>query len=112
MTDELRGDVRVFLYKDGFASIDGELQMSAFGPGALQTITKKLLASGTTRIRNCIWTAATGVLTGFCCVTPPPTESNHETASPSRHPAQVRAGKAPPREGGSQTSQASSAEQT
>jgi len=26
--------IRVFMYGDGFASIDGELSMSAFGPGA------------------------------------------------------------------------------
>jgi len=26
--------IRCFLYGDGFASIDGELAMSAFGPGA------------------------------------------------------------------------------
>jgi hypothetical protein len=38
--------IRIFLYGDGFASIDGELQMSAFGPSALQTIAKKLLAVG------------------------------------------------------------------
>jgi hypothetical protein len=38
--------VRVFLYGDGFASIDGELSMSAYGPGALQTIARKLLAVG------------------------------------------------------------------
>jgi hypothetical protein len=25
--------IRIFLYGDGFASIDGELAMSAFGPG-------------------------------------------------------------------------------
>jgi hypothetical protein len=38
--------IRVWLYGDGFASIDGELQMSAFGPGALQTIARKLIAVG------------------------------------------------------------------
>jgi hypothetical protein len=38
--------IRVWLYGDGFASIDGELAMSAFGPGALQTIARKLLAVG------------------------------------------------------------------
>jgi hypothetical protein len=38
--------IRVWLYGDGFASIDGDLQMSAFGPGALQTIAKKLLVAG------------------------------------------------------------------
>jgi hypothetical protein len=38
--------IRCFVYGDGFASVDGELQMSAFGPGALQTIAKKLLAVG------------------------------------------------------------------
>jgi hypothetical protein len=38
--------IRYFLYGDGFASIDGELAMSAFGPGALQTIARKLLAVG------------------------------------------------------------------
>jgi hypothetical protein len=38
--------IRVFMYGDGFASIDGELSMSAFGPGALQTIARKLLAVG------------------------------------------------------------------
>jgi hypothetical protein len=35
--------IRCYLYGDGFASIDGALQMSAFGPGALQTIAKKLI---------------------------------------------------------------------
>jgi hypothetical protein len=38
--------IRVFLYGDGFASIDGELSMSAFGSGALQTIARKLIAVG------------------------------------------------------------------
>jgi hypothetical protein len=38
--------VRVYLYGDGFASIDGELQMSAFGPSALATIAKKLIRIG------------------------------------------------------------------
>ena len=38
--------VRVFLYSDGFASIDGELQMSAFGRNALATIGRKLIALG------------------------------------------------------------------
>jgi hypothetical protein len=38
--------VRIYLYGDGFASIDGELQMSAFGPNALGTIARKLLAIG------------------------------------------------------------------
>jgi hypothetical protein len=55
MTDtrnaQLEGDdfpepIRVWMYGDGFASIDGELQMSAFGPGALGTIARKLLAVG------------------------------------------------------------------
>jgi len=38
--------IRVFLYSDSIASIDGELAMSAFGPSALQTIAQKLLALG------------------------------------------------------------------
>jgi hypothetical protein len=38
--------LRIYLYGDGFASIDGEIAMSAFGPGALQAIAKKLLAVG------------------------------------------------------------------
>jgi hypothetical protein len=38
--------IKVWLYGDGFASIDGEVQMSAFGPSALQTIARKLLAVG------------------------------------------------------------------
>ena len=38
--------IRVWLYGDGFASIDAELAMSTFGPGALQTIARKLLAVG------------------------------------------------------------------
>jgi hypothetical protein len=38
--------IRCVLYGDGFASIDGELQMSAFGPGALATIARKLLVLG------------------------------------------------------------------
>jgi hypothetical protein len=38
--------LRIYLYGDGFASIDGEIPMSAFGPAALQTIAKKLLAVG------------------------------------------------------------------
>jgi hypothetical protein len=38
--------IRCWMYGDGFASVDGDLQMSAFGPGALQTIAKKLLAVG------------------------------------------------------------------
>jgi hypothetical protein len=44
--DVLPEPIRCFVYGDGFASIDGALQMSAFGPGALQTIAKKLLAIG------------------------------------------------------------------
>jgi hypothetical protein len=44
--DDIREPIRIFLYGDGFASIDGELAMSAFGPGALQTIARKLLAVG------------------------------------------------------------------
>lgn len=51
MNAQLEGDdipepIRCYLYGDGFASIDGALAMSAFGPGALQTIAKKLLAVG------------------------------------------------------------------
>jgi len=52
MNVQLEGDdiptepIRVWLYGDGFASIDAELAMSAFGPGALQTIARKLLAVG------------------------------------------------------------------
>jgi hypothetical protein len=38
--------IRVFLYSDSVASIDGELSMSAFGSGALQTIARKLIAVG------------------------------------------------------------------
>jgi hypothetical protein len=38
--------IRVIMYGDGFASIDGAIRMTAFGPGALQTIVKKLLAIG------------------------------------------------------------------
>jgi hypothetical protein len=38
--------VRIYLYGDGFASIDGDLAMSAFGSTALQTIARKLLAVG------------------------------------------------------------------
>jgi len=41
-----REPIRAWLYGDGFCSIDGELQMSAFGPGALATIARKLLAVG------------------------------------------------------------------
>jgi hypothetical protein len=41
-----RQPVRVFLYSDGLASIDGELQMSAFGSGALGAIARKLVALG------------------------------------------------------------------
>jgi len=44
--DDIPEPIRVWMYGDGFASIDGELQMSAFGPGALQTIARKLLAVG------------------------------------------------------------------
>ncbi|PWT79347.1 MAG: hypothetical protein C5B58_13700 [Acidobacteria bacterium] len=44
--DVLSERLRVFMYGDGFASIDGELAISAFGPRALQTIAKKLLAAG------------------------------------------------------------------
>jgi hypothetical protein len=44
--DDIPEPIRAFLYGDGFASIDGELQMSAFGPGALATIAKKLLRLG------------------------------------------------------------------
>jgi hypothetical protein len=44
--DDALPPVRVFLYGDGFASIDNEFSLSAFGPGALQTIAKKLLAVG------------------------------------------------------------------
>jgi hypothetical protein len=38
--------VRCYLYGNGYASIDGALSMSAFGPGALRTIARKLLALG------------------------------------------------------------------
>jgi hypothetical protein len=44
--DDIPEPIRAFLYGDGFASIDGELQMSAFGPGALSTIARKLLRLG------------------------------------------------------------------
>jgi hypothetical protein len=44
--DILSEPIRCWCYGDGFCSIDGELQMSAFGPGALQTIAKKLLTVG------------------------------------------------------------------
>jgi len=44
--DDVPEPIRVWLYGDGFASIDGEIAMSAFGPGALQTIARKLLAVG------------------------------------------------------------------
>ena len=44
--DDIAEPIRVFVYGDGFASIDGELSMSAFGSGALQTIARKLLAVG------------------------------------------------------------------
>jgi hypothetical protein len=44
--DDIPQPLRVYLYGDGFASIDGELSMSAFGPGALATIAKKLLRIG------------------------------------------------------------------
>jgi hypothetical protein len=32
--DDVPQPIRVFIYGDGFCSIDGELMMSAFGPGA------------------------------------------------------------------------------
>ena len=32
--DDVPEPIRVWLYGDGFASIDGEIAMSAFGPGA------------------------------------------------------------------------------
>jgi len=44
--DDVPEPIRVWLYGDGFASIDGEIAMSAFGPGALQTVARKLLAVG------------------------------------------------------------------
>jgi hypothetical protein len=44
--DDIAEPVRCYLYGDGFASIDGALSMSAFGPGALSTIAKKLLRLG------------------------------------------------------------------
>jgi hypothetical protein len=44
--DDLPEPLRIYLYGDGFASIDGELQMSAFGPSALATLAKKLLRIG------------------------------------------------------------------
>jgi hypothetical protein len=44
--DDVPEPIRVYLYGDGFASIDAELMMSASGPGALQTIARKLLAIG------------------------------------------------------------------
>lgn len=52
MSAQLEGDdvppepIRVFMYSDGIATIDGELSMSAFGPSALQAIARKLLAVG------------------------------------------------------------------
>jgi hypothetical protein len=41
-----RQPVRVHFYSDGFVSIDNEFTLSAFGPGALQAIARKLLAVG------------------------------------------------------------------
>jgi len=39
--------IRVFMYSDAIATIDGALQMSAMGPGALQTIAKSGGGGGT-----------------------------------------------------------------
>jgi hypothetical protein len=44
--DDAPQPIRVFMYGDGFASIDGELMMSAFGSNALATIGRKLIALG------------------------------------------------------------------
>jgi hypothetical protein len=41
-----REPIRVVVYGGHLASIDGELMMSASGPGALRTIARKLLAVG------------------------------------------------------------------
>jgi hypothetical protein len=38
--------IRCYLYSDAIASIDGELQMTAFGPSALATIARKLIRIG------------------------------------------------------------------
>jgi hypothetical protein len=39
--------IRVFMYGDGFVSIDGgDLMMSASGPGCLAVVARKLLAIG------------------------------------------------------------------
>jgi hypothetical protein len=41
-----REPIRVVMYGDHFASIDGELMMSASGPNARRTIARRLLAMG------------------------------------------------------------------
>jgi len=41
-----RERIKLFLYADGFCSVDNGLMMSAFGGGALQTIARKMLALG------------------------------------------------------------------
>lgn len=44
--DDVLEPIRCFCYGDGFVSVDAELSISAFGPNALATIAKKLLAIG------------------------------------------------------------------
>lgn len=44
--DDVLEPIRCFCHGDGFVSVDAELSMSAFGPNALATIAKKLLAIG------------------------------------------------------------------
>jgi hypothetical protein len=38
--------VRVWLYRDGYASVNGEVLLSAFGPNPVKTIARKLIAQG------------------------------------------------------------------
>jgi hypothetical protein len=45
-TPDTREPLKVVMYGDGFASLDGAIRMTAFGRGALQTLAKKLLRIG------------------------------------------------------------------
>jgi hypothetical protein len=44
--DDAPQPLRVFLYKDGYASVNGEVLLSAFGPNPVRTIARKLIAQG------------------------------------------------------------------
>jgi hypothetical protein len=38
--------LRIFMYSDGHAAINGEVLLSGFGPNPVQTVARKLLALG------------------------------------------------------------------